>query len=501
MTDDAQIRFRGGELGEIRPEIYGQFLSRRRWVADEALHQPDHPDAGSDGLRRTVVAAIDDLAPPVVRWPGGCTGTSYEWQRGIGPAQERERTVDWHFGYGVGNGFGTVEFVDFCRQVGAEPQINLTTGTGDLRDALAWVEYCNGTDDTVWANLRRQHGRAEPLDVRYWQIGNEEWGSWELGTTTPEANAARVREWAKAIKRLDPTQRVAGVGAFGPDSLIDWNLPLLRAAWEHLDYLTVHTYWPFDPAAPDGDLTRVLSGPYRDEQTLVALQGLIELVGREHPGTPGPKIAVTEWNCVDETQHEMSPRWRPGEARYRLVDALAVATFLNVMQRRSHSVGLADFAQTINVVGALLVTDDAVVRETVYWPLLMQRHHSGSTALDVAVSCGTVPAQGQQGEASTMPALDVSLTTERGGRRSWVSVVNRSSSATRVHLDLGVPLTGDVVVHQLTHPDPLARNTLAHPEEVTTVTRHESFGTDAALTLPGSSYTVLDISTASPLSV
>jgi alpha-N-arabinofuranosidase len=499
VRTEATFRLRGTVGGIIRPEIYGQFLSRRRWVADEALHNPGHPDADADGLRRSVVDAITGLGAPVVRWPGGCTGTSYEWERGVGP--ERERTVDWHFGYDVGNGFGTAEFVAYCRRIGAEPQINLTTGTGSLREALAWVEYCNGTGDSVYANLRRSHGYDEPFDVRYWQIGNEEWGTWELGQAGPRENAVRCREWAKAIKRIDPTLKVLAIGCFEPDRSIDWNLALLREAWDHIDYLTLHTYWQFDPNAESGDYARVLSGPYRTEDAIVAIQGLVDLVAREKPGTPKPELAFTEWNCADATRFEMSPKWRPGETRYRTVDAIAVASFLNVLQRQSSSVTLANFAQTVNVVGALVVTDDQVVRETVYWPLQLQRHHSGGISLGGDTQCVTVPGETLERAAIELPALDVSASTDPGSTTVWLSVVNRDRDrSARLAVDLGVPLLSNVVrVHRLHTEDPLDRNSVAEPDRVRPRSEEVKLDDGLALVLPPSSYSIIELTTTSPL--
>ncbi|HEY9290596.1 MAG TPA: alpha-L-arabinofuranosidase C-terminal domain-containing protein [Microlunatus sp.] len=499
MTDTARITIRDRVIGRVAPELYGQFLSRRKWVADQGLHDPQHPDADDSGLRGEVVDAIEELRPTVVRWPGGCTGTSYEWQQGVGPQDQRNRTVDWHFGYDVGNGFGTVEFVDFCRRIGAEPQINVTTGTESLRDALNWLEYCNGAGDSQWANLRRAHGRDEPLGVRYWQLGNEEWGDWEIGHLDPQSHAQRTREWAKAIRKLDPTVSVLGVGALRADLAVDWNLPLLRAAWGQLDFLTQHVYWPFDPNAEDGDYNRVLSGPYNTEAVITAMSGLIELVAREKSGGQAPRLAFTEWNCVDSTRKEMSPQWRPTSSMYRMVDALAVASFLNVMQRHSDVVGLANFAQTINVVGALLVTDDAVMKETVYWPLQMQREHSGGWSVAADVSCPQVAGEAPDRSEIGIPALDVSVTADAD--RLWISMINRSRDEIAARLELDQPISAQATRYLLHHEDPLVKNTLEDPDAVRSATDSISLGTDPIVTLPPSSYMIIEVPLDQPLAV
>ncbi len=483
------------ELGRVRPEIYGQFLSRRRWVAEEALYNPGHPDAGPDGLRKTVVEAVRELAPPVVRWPGGCTGTSYEWERGIGPVADRSRTIDWHFGYDVGNGFGTAEFVQYCRTIGAEPQINLTTGTGTLREALAWLEYANADTDSYWANRRRDDGYADPFEVPFWQIGNEDWGEWEIGRVTAGENAQRCREWARALHKLDPRVAVLAVGAWRRDLALDWNLPLLREAWDDLDYLTVHTYWRFDPGAPDGDYDRLIGVTDDEERSIRAMRGLIDLVGREKDSARRPQLAFTEWNCVDSTHQEMSPDWRPGETQYRMVDAAVVASFLNVMQRQCDTVGLANFAQTINVVGALVVDDHSVVRESVYWPLWMQRHHSGPIAVEARVDGPAVDCTSWTGSRQTVAALDVSVTRDENSRTMWVSVVNRDKDRElSVELALsGAQVGGTSKAGELAARTPLTGNTRSEPDAVHPKWREVDLAVKPTVTLPPCSYTVVEV--------
>jgi alpha-N-arabinofuranosidase len=485
----------GRALGHVQPEIYGQFMSRRRWVVEDALHQPSHPDADEFGNRTTVVEAVRELAPPVIRWPGGCTGTSYEWEYGIGPVEQRSRTIDWHFGYDVSNDFGTAEFVRYCRDVGAEPQINLTTGTGTLREALNWLEYCNSRHDSHYANLRRSHGYEEPFNVQYWQIGNEDWGEWEIGRVPAAEHARRCREFGRALHKLDPRVTVLAAGAWRPDIALDWNLPLLREAWNDLDYLCVHTYWRFDPTRRDGDYDRLIGVTDREEGAIVALRGVIDAVAREKSATRTPKLAFTEWNAANLTRKEMSAQWRPSESQYRMVDAVVCAAFLNVLQRQSDTVGLANFAQTINVVGALVVSQDSVVRESVYWPLWMQRHHSGSIAVDAQISSPDVYCESWSGEPASTAALDISATRDPEATRLWLSIVNRDKDdAHSLEISVsGSRTLGTARRCELRAPSPLSMNTVAEPDIIAPAWSSVDLGNDPVVSVPPCSYTILEV--------
>jgi alpha-N-arabinofuranosidase len=478
-------------IGEIDPLIYGQFMARRRWVADEGLHDPGHPNARPDGLRQDVVDAIVETAPPVMRWPGGCTATSYEWLDGVGP--DRPRVIDAHFGYGVGNGFGTAEFVQFCRDIGAEPQINLTTGTGDLREALAWLEYANLDTGTKWANLRHEHGHAEPFGVKYWQIGNEEWGAWEIGYTTAEHNGARAREWAKSLKKLDPSIKVLALGGGHPEDMLDWTNAVMSEAGEHIDYVTQHRYWEFNSETGEDNYDKIVSVGFVEEHLIAAVAGIIDMVAYRRGLKSKPRIAYTEWNCADLGHRAMSPNWRPTTSQYRLVDALGCAAFINAMQRQCNVVGLANFAQTLNVVGMLVVTPDAVLKETVFWALAMQRHHSGNVAIDAWTDCAHYMADTGRGGKLSVPYLDVSATLDEVTGRQFVSIVNTHRTET---IDTTVK-TGQITAARtfvLSNSDPFVKNTFEAPDAVRPVESIvECHNGAVALSLAPHSYTILEI--------
>lgn len=482
------------EIGRIDPNIYGQFLCRRRGVADGGLYARDHPDADDTGLRKTVVQEIAHSAPPIVRWPGGCTGTSYDWKEGIGPRKERERTIDAHFGYDVSNEFGTPEFVKFCRRIGAEPHFNLSTGLGTLRDAVEWLEYTNFTTPSRWANLRRAHGYEQPFNVRYWQIGNENYGPWEIGHQSPYEYGIMAREWAKTLKKMDPDLKVIGVG--GSDHDPGWDVTVLDQALPHIDYLTAHRYWNFDGSKPDDQYGMIAGVGYFEEQYTQTIAEQIEHVAREKRTSHRPRIAFTEWNVRNLQQREMTRAWKPDTTQYRLTDALAVAGFLNMMQRQAAVVTLGSFAQSINVVGMLMVSDEHVIRETVYWPLVMQRHHSGDRAVDAWVECDAYTTEFKGREIPGVPMLDVSASVDSDAGKLYISVVNRhrhEERVTRIRVrDATLPAT--VTLRQLFHDDPDTRNSVDAPDAVKPVESALPVSAGALeIAFPPHSYSIVEL--------
>ena len=157
---------------------------------------------------------------PVLRWPGGNFVSGYHWVDGIGPRDERPRKIELAWGSEESNRFGTDEFIEYCRALGAEPYICINMGTGTLDEAQAWVEYCNGTGNTYWANRRRANGHPEPYGVRYWGLGNEMYGAWQIGSMSAEEYVHAARRYARIMLRTDPTIELVSCGQLGFN---DWD--------------------------------------------------------------------------------------------------------------------------------------------------------------------------------------------------------------------------------------------------------------------------------------
>ena len=459
-------------VGRIDPNIYGQFMCRRAGCSEGGLYDPEHSSADAYGIRQDVSGMVADLKPPLVRWPGGCTGTSYHWMDGVGPKAARPKKIDLHFGWPASYDFGTVEFIEWCRRVGAEPHMNLAMGTGSLDEALSWLEYCNSTWDTQFANLRRQHGYEDPLGVKYWQLGNENYGPWEIGHSTATGYAEEAREWSKVMRRLDPSIKMIAVGGhdhYNPD----WARTVIPEVAPYVDYIAFHTYW--NEPSGDDPWTAIMSGPDEAGQLIGLIHQIIQTVKHKRPeprkGAPRDlKVACTEWNAAPtDTMMRHHPEFRPFGPTYHLREALAVASFLNIMQRRCNQITLSTVAQSINVVGLVMVNDQGAWREPVYWPLWMQVRHSGPLALDAWVACDRF--SDHKRRMFDMPYLDCSCTLDPDAKKLHISMVNRSETEP-IDVDICVQdalVKAEGQLASLYHVDSMAMNSPGDPDNVSVV--------------------------------
>jgi len=498
------------KIGVIDPKIYGQFMCRRPGVTDGGIYDPGNPLSDGQGFRKDIFEAIKELKPTIIRWPGGCTGTSYHWLDGVGPKEERPRKIDLHFGWPSNYGFGTDEFIEYCRRLKAEPFLVCNMGTGTLEEAASWLEYCNLEEGTYYSNLRARYGHLEPFKVKYWQLGNELSGLHELGYMTPEMYAHIAREWAKTLKRVDPSISIITSDGRLSGAPLYWYCKVLPELAPWIDYIAIHDYWPPHPRSSSEytDFYYQFSGPYETERLIVQLGSLIEGITNLRPQffsrrsnvKKDIKIAVTEWNARPAGKGEkFHPSNYPDgivQPEFCLRDALTVATFLNALQRQCNLVKIATIAQTVNVLGLLKVGSKKMLKETIYWPFVMQVENSGNISIDTWVRCDTftIPEKGLE-----LPFLDVSATLNEEDKKLFISVVNRHKDRdieTNIKVQEGkIASEGDVQVLQ--HEDPHAMNTYEEHENVKPETLHTSgFTNSFNWTFPAHSYTIIELNLA-----
>lgn len=309
---------------------------------------PDSTIPNVRGFRLDVLNAIREIRPPMVRWPGGNFASAYHWEDGIGPRGRRPRRFDLTWEAEEPNEFGTCEFIEWVRMVDAEPFIVVNAGNGTPEEAARWVEFCNSTRNTHYANLRRQLGYSEPFNVKMWGVGNELYGSWQVGFCRDgEECAQRTIEFVNEMKRVDRSIEIVAVGC---DYDPQWNIDMVRIAGNYIDYLSVHRYIFTEHQGRSYE--ELVAWPVEIEEWLKATYHTVQMARRRYGVRKDIKLAFDEWNV-----------WYP-EAKPPLLsqntavrDAVFTAIVLNALQRLSRIVPIACFAQTVNVL-PLILTDD-----------------------------------------------------------------------------------------------------------------------------------------------
>ncbi|EKM57999.1 glycoside hydrolase family 51 protein [Phanerochaete carnosa HHB-10118-sp] len=466
-------------IGTVSPYIFSGFLEHLgRCIYGGILpsdpttfpYTPRRPSLlTEEGFRKDVLEVLrDELSVPMVRWPGGNYVSSYNWKDGIGPKDQRKRRPELAWGGEESNQFGTDEFIAWCRLARIEPYIILNMGTGTLDDALHWIEYCNGTGDTYWASLRRKNnGRDEPHNVKYWGLGNEVWGEWQIGQETAEAYTTKARQWAHAIKLLDPTIKLIGCGETG---LNHWDGVVLDGLVDKIDGHSIHLYTNF------GQRDRTVYGPDAAEYSIEICKALINKARYARKVAKPITIAFDEYGVWDET---VGTPQNGLQQFYTLADALAMASWLNVFVRQADIVEIACVAQSVNVISPLVTSPTGLLRQTVYWPLyLFSRYMREGTSVRVSVESPkftgeTLPAwiSDIKGRPSVLDAAAAVHITENGAYSLRIAVVNRSETESiRTPIRVAYQNThlecADVEVHELWHADVKAKNYWGRENEV-----------------------------------
>ncbi|MCT2277521.1 alpha-N-arabinofuranosidase [Micromonospora chalcea] len=424
--------------------VYGGF-----WVGEGSAT----PNEG--GIRLDVVEALRRIGIPNLRWPGGCFADDYHWRDGIGPRELRPRMVNSHWGDVVeDNSFGTHEFMALCELLGADPYVSGNVGSGSVREMSEWVEYLTRGDDSPTAALRRENGRDEPWRVPFWGLGNEAWGCG--GNLRVEQFASLARQYATYVRdHGDNTVYRIAAGANSDD--YHWTETLMRSfddlaapdsrAWPFqavsLHYYTMTRGWSSKGAATGFD----------EEEWYLALRNatrIEELVSRHEAvmdrWDPQRKVGlvVDEWG----TWWDVEPGTNPGflYQQNTLRDALVAAVHLDTFHRHAARVVMANIAQTVNVLQAMILTDPetgALVLTPSYHVFAMNRAHHDAASLAVTVK-GEVPVREVAGDH--LATLSASAST-----RGDTALVSLSNLDARRPVTVVLDLRGrDVTAHRAT---------------------------------------------------
>ncbi|QPC81312.1 alpha-N-arabinofuranosidase [Phototrophicus methaneseepsis] len=464
-------------VGQINPNIYGHFAEHLGACIYEGIWVgEDSPIPNTNGMRNDVIAAMKKIAPPVIRWPGGCFADDYHWRDGIGPRDSRPDRINIWWGEDIENNhFGTHEFLQFCRLVGAEPYLvgNVGSGTpGELRD---WVEYCNFAGDSTLSRERAANGSPEPFGVRYWGVGNENWGCG--GSFDPEDYAAAYRQFSTYLREFGQTPLY--LIACGPrNNDIDWTLRFLeklKPAWRpKIHGFAAHYYARArDPQGRESySAFTGTATDYTDAQWYYQIYVGLEmerLVMQQRAAMdsydPDRQIGliVDEWGTWHPPTEGHHPRhlWQQNTIR----DALVAATTLDIFNRHADKVVMGNIAQTINVLQAMILTDgDQMLTTPTYHVYDMYQAHQGGQSILLQVDSDVIPFE-INGKQYDLPALSGSASLK--GRTLTLSIVNSHiDQPIETTIDLGGIKIKQAELSTLVGEDIYSHNTFAAPSQV-----------------------------------
>jgi alpha-L-arabinofuranosidase len=455
----------GRTLGRVDRRIFGNFIEHLGRCIYGGVFEPGSPLSDADGFRRDVLEAARGLRVPILRWPGGNFVSGYHWTDGIGPRDRRPRRIELAWRAEESNHFGTDEFLAYCRALGAEPYICVNMGTGTMDEAQAWVEYCNGTGNTHWANLRRANGHAEPYAVKYWGLGNEMYGAWQIGATTAEEYAHRARQFANIMKKTDPTIELVSCGQSGVN---EWDRIVIEALAPFVRYHSIHIY------TGSSDYYRNVLMPHQADRALRICAALIERARYEQRIDHPIGIAYDEWNVWYRTR---TPELqRAGiEEQYDLSDALAAATFLNIFVRHCRSVEIANLAQMVNAIAPIFTRPEGLFLQTIYHPLRLYAEHLQEVALDPLVDSPEyeLPPDDALSDLGPFKLLDACATRSASGDSLCIAVVNRDrDAAIAADFEIHGQTVRGATAFEVNGAYPEVGNSFENPSAVAVSTRH-----------------------------
>jgi alpha-N-arabinofuranosidase len=482
-------------IGTVDRRIFGSFIEHLGRCIYGGVYEEGSPLSDTRGFRKDVLDAARGLRIPILRWPGGNFVSGYHWLDGVGPRDKRPRRTELAWDAEESNRFGTNEFIEYCRVLGTEPYICVNMGSGTMDEAQAWVEYCNGTGNTAWADLRRQHGYPEPHRVRYWGLGNEMYGSWQIGNTSAHDYVKKARAFALMMKRTDPSIQLIGCGHNGWS---EWDEIVLSGLAEFVDHHSIHLY------TGCADHYATVFQSHHAERAIRICAALIERVRHAQRLAHPIGIAFDEWNVWYRTR-TAEARKAGIEEQYDLTDALAIAGYLNGFIRHCRVVPIANFAQLVNAIAPIFTSPRGLFLQTIYHPLRLYAEHTHEVALDVHVESETYALPPRQeieafgrvhhvADLGPFPLLDATATCDAAGRALTLAVINRDRE--RPHAAVvalsGAAVAGRVAVAEVNGPDVGTTNSFEAPTRVDVRERQlDATGARFEYTFPAHSVTVL----------
>jgi alpha-N-arabinofuranosidase len=449
----------------ISKNIYGHFAEHLgRCIYDGIWVGRDSRIPNINGYRTDIVNALKEMKIPVLRWPGGCFADTYHWKDGIGPVNQRAKMMNYHWGGVVENNtFGTHEFLNLCEMLGCEPYISANVGSGTVVEMTQWIEYMNSDKDVPMANLRRQNGREKPWNVKYLGVGNESWGCG--GNMTPDYYVNLLRNYSEmaGIYGQWKLQQI-GCGANGAD--YNWTDVVMKQRPGGMSGLSLHYYtvpgpdWGNKSPATGFELKSYYAGLEKALKINELVEKHSSIMDKYDP-KKAVGLMVDEWGIWTDVEPGTEPGFLFQQNSIR--DALIASLTLDVFNNHADRIKMANIAQTINVLQAVILTEGSkMVLTPTYHVFKMYSVHQDARLLP-----SHLIAENYEMDGKKIQALSSSVSEDKNGN-IHITVSNLNPDK---EIALSVELVGKsfekvISASVLTAPEYNSYNSFDKPELV-----------------------------------
>lgn len=366
---------RSYKAGEVDKRIYGSFIEHLGRAVYGGVFEPGHPLVDEMGFRKDVIDLVRELGVPIVRYPGGNFVSGYNWEDGIGPVENRPRRTELAWKTIETNRVGTDEFAEWAKRANSEVMMAVNLGTRGVDAARNLVEYCNHREGSYWSDLRKSHGYKDPHNIKVWCLGNEMDGPWQIGHKTSEEYGRLACETAKTMKWVDPSIElvVCGSSHSRMKTFAEWEASVLEHTYEHVDYISLHTYY----GNKEDDTANFLARSMDMDAFIKSVVSICDYVKAKKHSSKNINLSFDEWNVwyhSKDADRKIEP-WTIAppqlEDVYNFEDALLVGSMLITLLKNAGRVKIACMAQLVNVIAPIMTENGgAAWRQTIFYPYM-----------------------------------------------------------------------------------------------------------------------------------
>lgn len=456
-------------IAPLDRRMFGTFVEHMGRCVYGGIYEPGHPTADADGFRQDVLALTKELGATIVRYPGGNFLSGYNWEDGVGPKDQRPVRLDLAWGSTETNEFGTNEFIAWCRKANVEPMFAVNLGTRGPDEARHFIEYCNHPGGTYYSDLRRAHGFEKPHAIKFWCLGNEMDGPWQICQKTAEEYGRVAQETAKVLRWVDPSVELTACGSSNRamPTFGHWEHEVLERCFDQVDFISLHQYFRND----SNDIKEYFSVIEDLNSFIKEVAAIADAIAAKRRSPKRIMLSLDEWNVWYKAHAPLDLR-QPGwpkapkliEEVYNFEDALIVGGVLITLMNNADRVKAACLAQLVNVIGAIMTEEGGPAwRQTIFHPFAAAAKFGRGDVLRTRIETPRFAAGGH----AELDCLLASILHDEKTGRATIFALNRATDEMSLAVELrGLGNREIVSVSELRDDDLKAVNTKKFPQAV-----------------------------------